>query len=127
MLIKPAKTRHLPLKCHILARRAAAGFVDFCQTKGAVLRLLFHWQFLSCSLYRELFLLTFSCSFSLPFCYAVYSVMNGSISSRAIFLFLLAGIDYNLCNSAETRLILLKTLWRGQQRKENIDSSSTSL
>lgn len=74
MLIKPAKTRHLPLKCHILARRAAAGFVDFCQTKGAVLRLLFHWQFLSCSLYRELFLLTFSCSFSLPFCYMLFTL-----------------------------------------------------
>lgn len=109
MLIRPAKTRHLPLKCHILMRRAraAAGFVDFCQAKGAALCLPFHRQSLLCSLYPERFLLTFSCSFSRPFCYAVYSVMNGSISSffSLSLSLLLAGIDYNLCNCAETRLI----------------------
>lgn len=128
ILIRPAKTRHLPLKCHILVRagETATGFVDFCQPKGAAVCLLFHWQFLFCSVYPEHFLLTFSCSFSWPFCYAVYSVMNGSISSWAFF----PPFSWNRLQSVQlcgNKIDLAKKHWEGGNRGRKTDCNCTSV
>lgn len=104
MLIRPAITRHHPLKCHILVRRAGDG--ELLSGKGCHALFAFSaWISLLLPLPQAFSL---NILLLLPFCYAVYSVMNGFISGWALFLKKKAGIDYNQCNCAEIRLISLK-------------------
>lgn len=81
MLIRPAITRHHPLKCHILVRRAGDG--ELLSGKGCHALFAFSaWISLLLPLPQAFSLIIL---LLLPFCYAVYSVMNGFISGWALF------------------------------------------
>lgn len=115
MLIRPATTRHLPLKCHILVRRAgkSSGFRRLLSGKWC--RGLFAFPVAISFLFslprafsRSILLL-----FLLPLllcCLLCDEWLHFKLSSFLFFFssFLSAGIDYKLCNCAETRLISLK-------------------
>lgn len=92
MLIRPAKTRHLPLKCHTLMRRAESReqrrvLLTSVGRKLSWSVCLSSGNFFSVLFTPSIFSQLFSCAFSLPFCCTVYSVMNGSISTWAFFFF----------------------------------------
>lgn len=81
MLIRPAITRHHPLKCHILVRRAGDG--ELLSGKGCHALFAFSaWISLLLPLPQAFSLIIL---LLLPFCYAIYSVMNGFISGWALF------------------------------------------
>lgn len=121
MLIRPAKTSHLPPKCHILSGRArgtATGFVWLLSGKRCCGLFAFSsGNFFSVPfLPRAFFLLTFPGSVSLCPSVMLFTLWWMALFQLELFFFsslLLAGIDYNPCNCAETRLILLKNMVEG--------------